>query len=79
MSIDWNVFSPASALAGGLLIGLGIMLLLLVNGRIAGISGIIGGLLSFERGNILWRLAFLGGIFLVPLLFRSMAALPENP
>lgn len=78
MTIDWNVFSPASALAGGLLIGLGIMVLLVVNGRIAGISGIIGGLLSFEDGNILWRAAFLAGIVLVPLLGQSMAVLPPS-
>jgi uncharacterized membrane protein YedE/YeeE len=43
--IDWNAFTPVSALAGGALIGLAVALLLLVNGRVAGISGVIGGLL----------------------------------
>lgn len=76
--IDWNSFTPVSALAGGVLIGLAIMLLLLVNGRIAGISGIIGGLLPPTRNNVLWRLVFLGGILLSPVLYQSMGTLPES-
>lgn len=78
ITIDWNAFTPASALAGRGLIGLGVAVLLLVNGRIAGISGIIGGLLPFERGNILWRLVLLAGIFLAPVLYGSLHVLPES-
>ncbi|NLC23833.1 MAG: YeeE/YedE family protein [Oxalobacter sp.] len=78
MMIDWHSFTPASALAGGVLIGLAVMLLLLVNGKIAGISGIIGGLLPPARNNTLWRLAFLGGIFLSPVLYQGMSTLPES-
>lgn len=50
------------ALAGGALIGLAASLMLLLNGRIAGISGIVGGLLRPSRGDTAWRAAFLGGL-----------------
>jgi uncharacterized membrane protein YedE/YeeE len=46
MTVDWNSFAPVTALAGGLLIGLSAALLVVLNGRIAGISGIVGGLLE---------------------------------
>ncbi len=55
-------FSPVSALAGGLLIGAAASLLLWLNGRIAGIAGIAGGLLAWRPGEVLWRLLFLGGL-----------------
>ncbi|MDL2284163.1 YeeE/YedE family protein [Oxalobacter sp. OttesenSCG-928-P03] len=78
MTIDWGSFTPGSAIAGGVLIGFAVAVLLLLNGRIAGISGIIGGLLTPSAGNVLWRLAFVGGIFLVPVLYGRFAALPES-
>lgn len=78
IAIDWGSFTPGSAIAGGVLIGLAVAVLLMLNGRIAGISGIIGGLLTPSSGNVLWRLAFLGGIFLVPILYGRLAALPES-
>src|SRR5471032_2236532 len=55
-------FTPISALAGGLLIGAAASLLLWLNGRIAGVSNITNGLLAWKRGDILWRLLFLGGL-----------------
>ena len=64
-------FTPASALAGGLLIGASAALLLVLNGRIAGISGILGGLLQPARGEIGWRLAFLAGLFIAPLVYGA--------
>lgn len=57
-------FTPLSGLAGGLLIGLASVLLLLANGRIAGISGIFGGLLPPQRGELAWRLCFVLGLVL---------------
>lgn len=51
-----------AALAGGVLIGLAATLLLWLNGRIAGISGIVGGVLLPQRGEVAWRLAFLLGL-----------------
>ena len=62
-------FTPWSGFAGGLLIGLAATLLLYLNGRIAGISGILGGALSGKTGDLLWRLVFLAGLILGPLLF----------
>ncbi|WP_426341663.1 YeeE/YedE family protein [Pseudoduganella sp. S-14] len=70
-------------LAGGILIGLATAILLLVNGRIAGISGIVGGLLSrafpgqSSEGDVAWRFAFLGGLVAAPLVYGAFAALPS--
>ena len=77
MSIDWNHFTPWPSLAGGILIGLAASMLLLFNGRVAGISGILGGLLRPSGGDISWRLAFLAGLVLAPLAFGLAAPLPE--
>ncbi len=76
MTIAWTHFTPGAALMGGLLIGLAAALLLLGNGRIAGISGIVGGLLRPAPGEIGWRVAFVLGLMLAPLVFSLMAPLP---
>nr|MBV6629566.1 YeeE/YedE family protein [Oceanococcus sp. HetDA_MAG_MS8] len=60
--MDTTAFTPLTGLAGGLLIGLSAVLLLLANGRIAGISGIVGGLLAPARGEWAWRLLFVVGL-----------------
>jgi uncharacterized membrane protein YedE/YeeE len=62
-----------AALAGGALIGLAATLLLLVNGRIAGVSGIAGGLLPPARGDALWRAAFVAGLVAGPLVLAALA------
>lgn len=77
MTIDWDAFTPVSALAGGTLIGLAAVAFLLLNGRIAGISGIVGGLLKPQAGDIGWRLAFVAGLVLAPLLWLVAVAAPE--
>jgi uncharacterized membrane protein YedE/YeeE len=77
MTIDWPHFTPWAALAGGLLIGLASAMFLLVNGRIAGISGILGGLLRPNKGDIGWRIAFLAGLVGAPLVYGVFAALPS--
>ena len=64
-------FTPVSAVVGGLLIGGSAALLLLLNGRIAGISGILGGLLKRAGGDRGWRLAFLAGMVLAPLAYAA--------
>jgi uncharacterized protein len=69
MSVDWPHFTPWASLAGGLLIGVAAAMLLLLSGRIAGISGIVGGLLAPRRGEIAWRLAFVAGLLAAPLAF----------
>jgi uncharacterized membrane protein YedE/YeeE len=76
MIIDWQNFTPWSSLAGGVLIGLAAALFVLMNGRIAGISGVLGGLLQPRAGDIAWRLAFVAGILLAPTLYGIVTALP---
>ncbi len=71
-------FTPFSSLAGGILMGLAGALLLLANGRVAGVSGIFAGLLGAERGDAAWRAAFLGGLaaggFAVALVLPGLAS-----
>jgi uncharacterized protein len=80
MFIDWDSFTPISALAGGLLIGLASAWLLLANGRIAGISGILGGLFTPTKENgskdRSWRLAFILGLLAGPMLWALLHPLP---
>jgi uncharacterized protein len=78
MSVDWNSFTPGAALAGGVLIGLAAVMFALLNGRIAGISGIAGGLLKPASGDVAWRLSFLAGLLLAPLAYELVTGeLPE--
>ena len=76
MTIDWSHFTPWASAAGGLLIGVAAAMLVLLNGRVAGVSGILGGLLSPRPGEIGWRFAFIGGLLLAPALMRLAATLP---
>ena len=69
MTIDWNHFTPWAALAGGILLGLASAMFILVNGRILGISGIVGGLLRPKAGDALWRIAFVLGMLTAPVLY----------
>jgi len=75
--IDWTAFTPYSALAGGMLIGLAAALFMALNGRIAGISGIVGGLLAPRSGDIAWRIAFIAGMLAAPLGWLLFNHLPE--
>jgi len=66
VTIDWAHFTPWASLAGGMLIGLAAAMLLLLSGRVAGISGIVGGLLAPRRDDLAWRIAFIAGLLLAP-------------
>ena len=82
MLIDWNNFTPWSALAGGALIGAAAAIFVLFNGRIAGISGIIGGLIKprtidLNTSDTSWRIVFIAGLVLAPLIWQLFAALPN--
>lgn len=77
MAIDWIHFTPWTSLAGGLLIGLAASAFVLLNGRIAGISGILGGLLRPAQGDIAWRIAFIAGLVGAPLAYCWFVVLPE--
>jgi uncharacterized membrane protein YedE/YeeE len=77
MTIAWQQFTPYSALIGGGMIGLSASLFILFNGRIAGISGILGGLLRPQGSGVAWRLAFLLGLIGAPLLYQLAMPLPS--
>jgi len=76
MNIDWTHFTPWLSLGGGILLGLASAAFILVNGRILGISGILGGLLVPSLGDMGWRIAFLLGIAASP--FVSSLLLPAG-
>lgn len=73
MLIDWNHFTPWAALAGGVLLGLASAAFVLLNGRILGISGIVGGLLRPRAGDVGWRVAFVLGMLAAPALYWLVA------
>ena len=72
MTIDWEHFTPWASLGGGVLLGIASALFVLLNGRILGISGIVGGLLAPRMGDIGWRLAFLLGMGAAPMGFVAV-------
>ena len=73
MNIDWTHFTPWASLIGGLLLGVASAVFILINGRILGISGILGGLLPPKVGDIGWRVAFLLGMLAAPTVFMALA------
>ena len=73
MTIDWTHFTPWSALAGGILLGIASAAFILVNGRVLGISGILGGLLLPKRADSSWRVFFLLGMVLAPAALSLVA------
>lgn len=77
MNVDWANFTPYSALMGGALLGIAVTVLLLWNGRIAGISGILGGLLQPKAGDVAWRVVFILGLMASPLVYSLFTALPS--
>ena len=78
ITIDWQAFTPGSAVLGGILIGLAAAGFVLLNGRIAGISGILGGLLTPAGAGAdrAWRIAFIAGILVAPLISWAVFSLP---
>ena len=69
MTIDWTAFAPWPALAGGVLIGIAAAMFVLLNGRIAGVSGVLGGLLNPARGDVAWRMSFVLGLLIAPTVY----------
>ena len=72
MTIDWAHFTPWASLGGGVLLGIASAMMVLLSGRILGISGILGGLLAPRTGDMGWRLAFLLGMGAAPLVFVAL-------
>lgn len=71
LSINWDAFTPYPALLGGLLIGLSTVILIVATGRVAGISGILGGLLKPQANETLWRATFVLGLMAAPWLYTA--------
>jgi len=65
-------FTPLSAMSGGALIGISVTLLLLFNGRIGGVSGIMGGVFFAPKSDRIWRLTFLAGLILGAFIFQLL-------
>lgn len=77
MIIDWANFTPWSALLGGIMIGVSAGMLILLNGRIAGISGLFAGVMTPISSGWGERAAFIAGLVLAPLLYWGVQARPE--
>jgi uncharacterized membrane protein YedE/YeeE len=77
MSIDWINFTPWTSSGGGALIGLAASLFVLANGRIAGISGLLGSVMQFDSEGWSEKALFLLGLLLAPLLWGALTVLPE--
>ncbi|NBX40234.1 MAG: YeeE/YedE family protein [Gammaproteobacteria bacterium] len=73
MTIDWVHFTPLASLLGGIMLGVAAVGFILLNGRILGISGILGGLLVPRSGDTSWRLSFLIGLLLAPITMSLLA------
>ena len=73
MTIDWMHFTPWASLTGGLMLGVASAMFILLNGRILGISGILGGLMPPKVGDTWWRVAFLLGMLAAPTVFMALA------
>jgi uncharacterized membrane protein YedE/YeeE len=72
MNIDWANFTPFVSLTGGIILGLASAIFILVNGRILGISGIVGGLFPPKMGDTFWRISFLLGFAAAPTVFHAV-------
>lgn len=70
MNLDWANFTPWASSIGGIILGVASAIFILVNGRILGISGIMGGLMPPKVGDTFWRISFLLGLFIAPTLFH---------
>ena len=75
MEIAWAEFTPVASFAGCAMIGVAALFLMLLNGRVMGMSGILSGLLV-KRPDWAWRLAFVIGVIVGPLLFMGLTGAP---
>ena len=76
MNLDWNHFTPWMSLLGGVLLGMASSAFILINGRILGISGILGGFLKPIKGDVGWRMSFLLGMLTAPAVYFVL--MPER-
>jgi uncharacterized membrane protein YedE/YeeE len=78
MQIDWTHFTPWLSLGGGIVLGIASAMFILLNGRILGISGIVGGLLRPKAGDVTWRVTFVLGLLAAPWVYLAVAG-PLQP
>ena len=79
MTIDFASFTPMASLVGGVMIGVAALLLMLLHGRVMGISGILGGIVrQAARDDMLWRLLFVAGALLGPLAVIYLVGRPVD-
>ncbi|BEI37228.1 YeeE/YedE family protein [Polynucleobacter sp. HIN7] len=78
MTVDWTSFTPGPALVGGILLGIAAALYVLINGRILGISGILGGLIGPKKSDWLWRASFILGLLTAPLWGKYVFQMSTN-
>lgn len=78
MSIAWDSLLPWHAVAGGVAMGIAASMFALVNGRVAGISGILGGLLRPSAADVSWRTAFVAGLLVSPFA-GALFGMPATP
>ena len=72
MNLDWTHFTPWASLTGGIILGVASAIFILINGRVLGISGILGGLMAPKVGDTSWRIAFMLGLFAAPTVFHAV-------
>ena len=72
MNLDWTHFTPWASLTGGIILGVASAIFILINGRVLGISGILGGLMPPKVGDTAWRIAFMLGLFAAPTVFHAV-------
>ena len=72
MNLDWTHFTPWASLTGGIILGVASAIFILINGRVLGISGILGGLMPPKVGDTSWRIAFMLGLFAAPTVFHAV-------
>lgn len=75
--INWNEATPIYSLFGGVIIGIAVSILILFNGKIAGVSGILGGLLKPKKGDVSWRVLFILGLIISPSIYSLFHTPPQ--
>ncbi len=77
MVIDVESFTPLASLAGGVMIGVAALLLMLVHGRVMGVSGILGGLIvPSDKSDVRWRVLFVIGVLAGPFVIMALTGAP---
>ena len=74
--INWAELTITNSFLGGILIGVAASVFILFNGKIAGISGIVGGLFRPKKNDFAWRVMFILGLVISPIIYNLISPLP---